>query len=203
MTSVGGYREVGVSLVARALDCASVWLVERDVRGHLSVTGWDHAGVPTQGAGRVDDDLLVLMADLPVLRPVVDVQGAIVLALHAADGGLVGWRLVGGGRYGDADLEVAARMVSVLADPGMLDHPGRRATAALSVLTAREAEILSLVGEGLTARATARRCGISERTVQKHLEQAYRKLDCHDRLSAVLLARESGLLARGVLVPAT
>ena len=71
--------------------------------------------------------------------------------------------------------------------PARDDLPG-------GLLTVRESQVLSLVGQGLTARAIARRCGISHRTVHKHLEQVYRKLNCHDRVSAVLLARDSGLL---------
>ena len=65
---------------------------------------------------------------------------------------------------------------------------------ALGVLTARELRVLELVGLGLTSRAVARRLGISERTVQKHLEHVYVKLGCRDRVSAVLQGREAGLL---------
>nr|WP_269811082.1 LuxR C-terminal-related transcriptional regulator [Kineosporia rhizophila] len=61
-------------------------------------------------------------------------------------------------------------------------------------VTSRELEVLSLVAAGLTAAAVARRCGISTRTVHKHLEHAYTKLGCHDRLSAVLQLRDAGLL---------
>ena len=77
--------------------------------------------------------------------------------------------------------------------------PGLRQHWSLSRLrqdgvTSREIEVLSLVGMGLTAAAVARRCGISIRTVHKHLEHAYAKLGCHDRLSAVMLLRDAGLL---------
>ena len=65
---------------------------------------------------------------------------------------------------------------------------------ALGVPTARELRVLELVGLGLTSRAVARRLGISERTVEKHLEHVYVKLGCQDRVSAVLLVRDAGLL---------
>jgi DNA-binding CsgD family transcriptional regulator len=189
-----GYRDVGVTLVTRALDCASVWLMEQDVRGSLSVTTWDREdGVVRPGRSAIPE-VFDTLAGLPLLRPAIDRDGTIVLSVRAAEGRVTGWRLIGTGTYSWADLEAAARMVSVLADPAMLEPPGRRTSETVAVLTRREAEILALVGEGLTARAVARRCSISERTVQKHLEQAYRKLDCHDRLSAVLLARDCGLL---------
>jgi DNA-binding CsgD family transcriptional regulator len=63
-------------------------------------------------------------------------------------------------------------------------------------LTPREQAVLTLLGDGLTAVAIARRLRISSRTVQKHLERTYRKLDVTDRLSAVLMARQLGLLVR-------
>jgi DNA-binding CsgD family transcriptional regulator len=42
----------------------------------------------------------------------------------------------------------------------------------------------------------ARRLGCSPRTVQKHLENIYRRLDVRDRVSAVLEAQRRNLLAR-------
>lgn len=197
MTSVARYRAIGVRLVAQALDCVSVWLLEQDVRGRLRVTMWDREGGLAPGSRSIGEDVVTMFAVQPVLRPVIDGEGAILITVRAPEGGLRGWRLIGAVRYCAMDLEVAVRIVSVLADPAMVGRMGRRAQSTRSVLTAREMEILTLVGEGLTSAATARRCGISERTVQKHLEQAYRKLDCHDRLSAVLLARGTGLLACG------
>jgi DNA-binding NarL/FixJ family response regulator len=58
-------------------------------------------------------------------------------------------------------------------------------------LTAREVHILELLAAGLTADAIGRHCGISPRTVGKHLENIYAKLGCHDRLTAVLRVLES------------
>jgi DNA-binding CsgD family transcriptional regulator len=72
-----------------------------------------------------------------------------------------------------------------------------------STLTPREADVLALVADGLTADAVARRCGISTRTVHKHLENTYRKIGCRDRLSAVLHARRTGLITGPLPVPST
>ena len=55
--------------------------------------------------------------------------------------------------------------------------------------------VLILLSQGLTAEGLARRLNISPRTVGKHLEHIYRKLDVSDRLMAVQSARELGLLA--------
>jgi DNA-binding CsgD family transcriptional regulator len=62
-------------------------------------------------------------------------------------------------------------------------------------LTIRESTILTLLSQGLTAEALARRLTISPRTAGKHLEHIYRKLDVRDRLMAVQKARLLGLLA--------
>ncbi|WP_204039156.1 helix-turn-helix transcriptional regulator [Acrocarpospora phusangensis] len=61
-------------------------------------------------------------------------------------------------------------------------------------ITARQLTVLTLLAEGLTAVAIGRRMGISRRTVTKHQEHLYRKLEANDRLSAVLRAQEAGLV---------
>jgi DNA-binding CsgD family transcriptional regulator len=66
--------------------------------------------------------------------------------------------------------------------------------AAALRLTPREATVLGLLVDGLTAAAIGRRLGIAERTVQKHLEHVYGKLGVADRLTAVLRAQHLGLL---------
>ena len=65
-----------------------------------------------------------------------------------------------------------------------------------SPLTDRESQVLALVGYGLTARAIGSRLGISIRTVHTHLEHIYRKLGVTDRLVAVTIARDLGIIDR-------
>lgn len=60
-------------------------------------------------------------------------------------------------------------------------------------LTPRELVVLRLAAEGLTAAAMARRLGITTHTVNKHLENSYRKCRTRDRLTTVLLLRDLGL----------
>jgi DNA-binding NarL/FixJ family response regulator len=60
------------------------------------------------------------------------------------------------------------------------------------LLTPREREVLSLLGEGMKAVAIAHRLGVSPRTVEKHLENVYAKVGVRDRLSAVLLLYHRG-----------
>ena len=52
-------------------------------------------------------------------------------------------------------------------------------------LSAREAEVLSLAGRGLTDAEIAGELYLSARTVAKHLEHAYQKLGAHTRSAAV------------------
>jgi DNA-binding NarL/FixJ family response regulator len=61
-------------------------------------------------------------------------------------------------------------------------------------LTPREVEILGLLADGRTAVSIAHHLGIARATVCKHLEHIYRKLGQHDRLSAVVFARDTGIL---------
>jgi DNA-binding CsgD family transcriptional regulator len=61
-------------------------------------------------------------------------------------------------------------------------------------LTAREIAVLKLLAQGETAEGIGRRLGISHRTVEAHLTHLYRKLDVRDRLQAVLVAHELGLV---------
>jgi len=54
-------------------------------------------------------------------------------------------------------------------------------------LTAREAEVLRLVALGLSNQATADELGLSVRTVHKHLERTFRKLEVGSRSEAAAL----------------
>jgi DNA-binding CsgD family transcriptional regulator len=53
------------------------------------------------------------------------------------------------------------------------------------LLTPREIEVLSALGNGLSNKATARRLGISPHTVKFHIESLFRKLGASTRAEAV------------------
>ncbi|WP_448851358.1 response regulator [Corynebacterium sp. 335C] len=61
-------------------------------------------------------------------------------------------------------------------------------------LTAREAEVLALVAEGLSNRGIARRLVLTEATVKSHLAHAFTKLGVGSRTAAVAKATELGIL---------
>jgi DNA-binding NarL/FixJ family response regulator len=61
-------------------------------------------------------------------------------------------------------------------------------------LTAREREILGLIGEGLTNGAIAKRLFISVNTVRNHVQSVLAKLDAHSKLEALSVAIREGLI---------
>jgi len=57
-------------------------------------------------------------------------------------------------------------------------------------LTAREREVLALLGEGLSSKDIAGRLTITEATARNHIQNILSKLGVHSRLEAALYARE-------------
>jgi DNA-binding NarL/FixJ family response regulator len=60
-------------------------------------------------------------------------------------------------------------------------------------LTEREAEILRMVGTGLSYKQIAERLVLSHRTVQNHVQNTLNKLQLHNRVDLVRYAIEHGL----------
>ncbi|MDG4863325.1 response regulator transcription factor [Streptomyces sp. T-3] len=65
----------------------------------------------------------------------------------------------------------------------------------LSGLTPRELEVLRLLATGLTNAELAERLFLSPTTVKTHIGRILQKLDLRDRVQAVVLAYESGLIS--------
>ena len=104
-----------------------------------------------------------------------------------------------------AGIRVVARGDALLA-PSItrrLIHEFARAAPAgapppgFSELTAREVEVFKLLARGLSNAEIAAELIVSETTVKTHVARLLMKLGIRDRVQAVVLAYESGLVAPG------
>ena len=115
--------------------------------------------------------------------------------IRAVEAGAAGYLLkdAGRGALGEA-VRAAARGETVLAPPVAAKLVTRLRLPSPEALTARETEVLTLVGRGLTNVEIGRELFISEATVKTHLLRMFGKLGVSDRTAAVTVAMERGVL---------
>jgi DNA-binding NarL/FixJ family response regulator len=99
---------------------------------------------------------------------------------------------------GNGDALLAPSITRRLIEEFVRSGPGRsEPPAGLSELTARELEVLQLMARGLSNAEIASALFVSETTVKTHVAHVLMKLDLRDRVQAVVLAYESGLVQPG------
>ncbi len=102
---------------------------------------------------------------------------------------------------GDAVVSprITRRMLELFsrALPARGTRPDDGVDPRLAVLTPRELEVLRCVGEGRSNGEIAEQLQVSEATVKTHLARILPKLGARDRVQAVVLAYETGLVHVG------
>jgi len=174
-------------------------------RGHVPLTG------------RLDDAaadvaLVLLEPGDPVPRPEHSLDAASrAPALLLLGDGSRGWemRAVRAGARGAlsrsasadaiaAAVEAAAAGLVVLPAQALDGAPRTTAAAPATpgayALTAREAQILALLAEGLVNKQIAARLGISRHTVKSHLDALFHKLGVTTRAEAVAVGARAGMI---------
>jgi DNA-binding NarL/FixJ family response regulator len=146
-----------------------------------------------------------LHEDLPDVRVVVlttySDDRSVIDALRAGARGYL-TKDAGGEEIRDALRRVLDNQAVI--DPAVQHHlidaiattaPSSPAVAGLpDALTAREAEVLSLIASGLSNAEIAGRLFISEGTVKTHVNRVFAKIGARDRAQAVAYAYQRGLV---------
>lgn len=180
----------GFALLGRTEDPAEAAAVVARARPDVVVVDLAVAGaVPAIGA------LSAEVPEAPVLAVGAgDGHGEVLAAVRAGAAGYVVRDT------GPADLVAAVRRTAegnAVFSPGLadvvLESYGRAASAGPIRLTDREADVLRLIVDGLTARQIASRLVLSPRTVENHVQHILRKLALGNRAALVRYAIENGL----------
>jgi len=96
-----------------------------------------------------------------------------------------------------AAVEAAAAGLVVLPADALVDASHAKTAHAMTsheTLTAREAQILALLAEGLVNKQIAARLGISTHTVKTHLAALFHKLGVSTRAEAVAAGARAGVI---------
>ncbi|MCX4819416.1 response regulator transcription factor [Streptomyces sp. NBC_01142] len=88
---------------------------------------------------------------------------------------------------------VTRRLIAEFATPKPVRAANAPDPAVLDVLTRREREVLSCLGEGMSNAEIATRLAMAEATVKTHVSRLLGKLELRSRVQAAVLAQELGI----------
>ena len=132
---------------------------------------------------------------------------AIALTTYADDASVLGALRAGARGYltkdaGAEDIRAAVEAVArgeAVLDPAVQHHVVAAVNAPPDPshdLTPREAEVLTLIADGLTNTEIAERLVVSAATVKSHINHIFAKIGVRDRAQAVVYAYTNGLAHR-------
>ncbi len=197
----------GIEVTAEAADGAEAVAAVRDTRPDVVLMDIRMPGMDGIEATRriLADDAPEASGTRVVILTTYDLDHYVYAALTAGASGFLlkdvtpehlvaAVRLV---RSGDALLAPAITRRLIERFAHRQEHPRPARHADLSGLTPRELEVLRLLATGLSNAELAERLFLSPTTVKTHVGRILSKLDLRDRVQAVVLAYETGLIAPG------
>ena len=189
----------------------------------LTEAGFDVVAAPGEGAqalraaGAVRPDVVVLDLQLPDMSGVEVTHGILATCpqsrvlilsasgehqdvLDAVKAGATGYIVKSASRAEFLDAVRRTASGDAVFSPGLAGlvlGEFRRLAASPAPdtprLTEREAEILGMVGTGMSYKQIAERLVLSHRTVQNHVQNTLNKLQLHNRVELIRYAIEHGL----------
>jgi len=175
-------------------------VVAADTRTYVDVMLID---AYTRAAGGIDAAVKVLAEDPPFAVAVFTDANDLRLMLQALRVGVRGYLLKSSKPPDLVDMLVRIRDGEVVIDRRLATEATLMAARTIDLgdwpgahlgLTRREAELLTLLGQGTAPRVAAEQMGLSNETVRTHTRNVYRKLGVGDRASAVAIAWREGLV---------
>jgi DNA-binding NarL/FixJ family response regulator len=187
--------EAGFEVVAAVGDGAQALRIAGSVRPDVAVVDLQLPGVSgvelTRGLRAADPGARVL---------ILSASGEQRDVLDAVKAGAAGYIVKSASRTDFIDAVARTAAGDAVFSPGLAGlvlGEFRRLAASTAPgtpqLTEREAEILRMVGTGLSYKQIADRLVLSHRTVQNHVQNTLSKLHLHNRVELVRYAIEHGL----------
>lgn len=185
----------GVRVLAHADDPRRAPRLVDDLRPLVVLAG---LGRDCRAVLAVVPEVVKRLPDTPVLAVADTAVGPAADVLAAVQAGASGYLVAPDDPDALADAVRRAAAGEAVFSPGLaevvLEEFGRPADQAQVRLTAREADVLQLVVDGLTARQVATRLVLSPRTVENHIQRVLRRLGQPNRAALVRYAVENGLV---------